>query len=155
MSLIDYFGLLALIYLAALAVLLRKDSRKARKHAEETEAQFQQLFDEAPFACHEIDRDGVIRRVNRKLCELRGVDSASIVGKHCSELVAGENERARISEETQRKLNGDLPLTPQKQTYIGRDGAAVTLQAYETLMRDATGEVVGLRSSALDVTEHI
>ena len=154
MSLLDYFGLLALVYMSALAYLLWRDASKARARANKSDGSFLQLFEEAPLACLEIDLDGVIRRVNRKLCDLRGLGSEEIVGMRYSDL-ATEGDRARIEEETHRKLTGDTPLIAQKQTYIRKDGAAVTVRVHETLIRDATGAVVGLRSSALDVTEHI
>ena len=56
---------------------------------------------------------------------------------------------------TRRKLAGRLPLVPEKQTYLRKDGEIITVEVHETLLRDRHGAIVGLRSAALDVSEHI
>ena len=40
------------------------------------------LFDEAPVAFHEIDRDGVIVRVNQTECTLLGFSREEMIGHH-------------------------------------------------------------------------
>ena len=154
MSLFDYLCLLALVYVSVLAWFFRHDAAKAKKQAAEGEGRFLQLFEEVPLACQEIDMDGIVRRVNHKLCDLRGLRPSSILGKHCADLAA-EGDADRVREETMLKLSGEAPLVPQKHTYVRRDGGTVTVRVHETYLRDVNGAIVGLRSSALDVTEHI
>src|SRR5258708_25583589 len=113
MALLDIVGVAALLYVAALALVYRRQARKAKSSATQSEGSFQQLFEEVPLACQETGPDGVIRRVNQKLCDLRGLTSSDILGKHYSDF-AGEKDRDRIREETRRKLTGELPLAPQK-----------------------------------------
>src|SRR5437762_3572923 len=154
MSLIDYLLVLGLVYVSALAVFLRHHATKARRRALESDARYLQLFEEDPFACQEIDLDGVIRRVNKRMCDLRGIHASNMVGKHYADFAA-ESDRGRVREELLLKLSGEGSLIPQKQIYFRKDGSSVTVQVHETLLRDTKGKVTGLRSSALDVTEHI
>ena len=113
-----------------------------------------QLFEDIPLACQETDLEGIVRRVNQKLCDLRGLPAAEILGKHYVEFAA-ENEKERLRDVTRRKLTGDVPPSPQQQVFVRKDGVPVTVQVYETLLRNERGMIVGLRSSALDVTEHL
>src|SRR5204863_2609746 len=83
-----------------------------------------------------------------------GLPSSDILGKHYADF-AGEKDRDGIRKETHRKLTGELPLAPQKQTYLRKGGEVITVEVHETLLRDDRGNIVGLRSAALDVSEHI
>jgi two-component system, sensor histidine kinase and response regulator len=154
MSFLDLIILAALAYVLALAIIFRRQGTGAKRQASEHEERFNQLFEEVPLACQEIDLGGAIRRVNQKLCDLLGSRPSDIVGRNYADFWP-EAERERVREDMQGKLSGELPLIPRKQTYIRADGEAVTVQVHETLLRDPTGAIVGLRSAALDVTEHI
>ena len=64
-------GLLKEIH--ALFGRLEREVAERRRTAEalvESEERFRALFEEAPVAYHEIDRDGIVRRVNRAECAL-------------------------------------------------------------------------------------
>src|SRR6476619_3115912 len=98
---------LALAYLTFLALLLRLDAVKSRRRATQSEARYLQLSEEVPLACQEIDVTGVIRRVNKELCDLRDLDAESIIGKHYADL-APESDRDRIRAESGFKLKGDV-----------------------------------------------
>src|SRR5438132_1109080 len=103
MVLLYIIGGTALLYLAALALVYRQQARIAKWSANQSEGNFQQLFEEVPLACQETGPDGVIRRVNQKLCDLRGLPSSDILGKHYADFAA-EKDRDGIREETHRKL---------------------------------------------------
>ena len=60
------------------------------------------LFETAPIGYMEIDREGIVRRVNRLECKLRGLEESDMLGVHCAELIP-ELERARYREQIQRK----------------------------------------------------
>src|SRR5438874_13804124 len=120
MSLIDYLLVLGLVYVSALAVFLRHHATKARRRALESDARYLQLFEEDPFSCQEIDLTGVIRRVNQKMCDLRGMEARSMVGKHYADFAA-ESDRDRVRDELKLKLSGEAPLTPQKQVFFRKD----------------------------------
>ena len=118
----------------------------------ESEERFRQLFEEAPVACHEIDRDGVVRRLNRAECALLGFDHSEIVGKPVWSFVA-DDERIRSQEAVRKKISGEQALVPFTRDYVRGDGARLTVEIHEKLIRDSSGTVVGIRSSLLDITE--
>ena len=128
------------------------EHRLAVQELRESEERFRQLFEEAPVACHEIDRDGVVRRLNRAECDLLGFERADIINHPVWEFVA-DDERARSQEAVRKKLSGEQPLVAFSRDYVRRDGARLTVEIHENLIRDAGGRVVGIRSSLLDITE--
>ena len=110
------------------------------------------LFDDAPVAMHEIDRNGIILRVNRAECALLGFAPEELLDRHVSEFVALP-ERKASREAVRRKLCGEQPLTPFLREVTRRDGARLILEIHENHLHDASGQVAGMRSALLDVTE--
>ena len=127
-------------------------SSLAEEKLRESEERFRSLFEENPVACHEIDRDGIVRRVNRAECTLLGFDAEDILGQPIWLFVTLE-ERDRSREAIGRKMSGEQPLAPFEREYQRRDGARVALEIHENLLRNPAGEVVGIRSTMLDITE--
>jgi len=118
-------------------------------HAKE---QFRGLFEDAPIAYHEIDRQGVVRRVNRAECKLLGLEAHQILDRPIWELAAPE-EQAASREAVLRKLTGQAPLIPFQRRYVGSAGAIITVEIQENLIRDWRGQIAGMRSALLDITE--
>ena len=117
----------------------------------ESEAHYRSLFEEGPVACHEIDRDGIVQRVNQAECELLGFDRAQMVGRPIWEFLAPEvREISRRA--FARKLTGEQALAPFRREYLRGDGTQVTVEIHDRLVRDAQGNVTGIRSALLDVT---
>ncbi len=113
---------------------------------------YQELFDEAPIAYHEIDCHGVVRRVNRAECRLLGLSPCEMLGRPVWEFVS-EEEREKSRQAVMRKLAGEQPLTPFLRVYQCRDGRRVLAEIHENLIRNHRGRIVGIRSAMLDVTE--
>src|SRR3954462_1383612 len=57
------------------------------KRLRESEELFQGLFDDAPVACHELNHEGRIIRVNQAECKLMGFNAAAMVGKQIWEFI--------------------------------------------------------------------
>src|ERR1035438_5537902 len=125
---------------------------QAERKFRETEAQFRDLFDRAPVAYHELDRDGVIRRVNGAECALLGYVAGDMLGRPIWEFVA-EADRDASREATRRKLSGKQTLEPVQRRYVRRDGGELWLDIRDTLLRSETGEIAGIQSVLLDITE--
>lgn len=127
-------------------------SRLAEERLRESEERFRSLFEEAPVAYHEIDRDGIVQRVNHAECTLLGFQGEDILGKPIWQFVTPE-EQARSREAIRRKISGEQPLAPFEREYRSRDGTQLTLEIHENLIRNHDGEVIGIRSTMLDITE--
>jgi PAS domain S-box-containing protein len=111
-----------------------------------------QLFEEAAVAIHEIDTDGIIRVVNQAECQLLGYSSSELVGRHVWEFVAAEHQQA-ARDAIAGKIARRQPIAPVTREYRRRDGNYIWLEIHENLIESAEGEVVGIRSALLDITE--
>ena len=119
----------------------------------ESEAQFRELFDCAPVAYHELDKDGVVRWVNRAECALLGYEAGEMLGRPIWEF-APAGDRGASREAIGRKLSGEQPLTPVQRRYTRRDGGELWVEIHDALVCNATGETTGIRTALLDITEH-
>lgn len=117
----------------------------------ESEARFRDLFERAPLAYHELDRDGVIRRANRAACELQGLDQRNLVGRPAWDFVPQE-EREAAREAILLRLSGKAAPQRNQSRIVRGDGEIRWVEVHHALVRDASGEIVGLRSASLDVT---
>jgi PAS domain S-box-containing protein len=152
-------GLLPATLLALLAGFPRRQACLEQVQARsaelrESEAKFRELFDGAPVAYHELDRDGVVRRVNRAECALLGYQAEEMLGRPVWEFIAGADREAS-REAIRRKLSGEQPLARAQRRYIRRDGVELWLEFHDILVRNAAGENTAIRTALLDITERI
>ena len=118
----------------------------------ESREQFRVLFEEAPVAYHEIDVEGIIRRVNRAECDLLGFEPEQMLGRHICEFVSPE-ECDASRDAVRRKIAGEQPLVPFRREFMCSDGRRLLLEIHENLIRDPDGRVAGIRSALLERTE--
>src|SRR5438270_10046191 len=85
---------------------------------------FRLLFEDAPVAYHEIDREGRISRVNRAECAMLGYDRSELTGKAIWELFPPE-DRSRMEGLIRLKLSGFEQLTPFQARLVRRSGSPV------------------------------
>ncbi len=110
------------------------------------------LFEHAPVAYHEIDRDGIVRRVNAAECSLLGYPQEEILGRPVLDFIApADRETSRLA--IAQKFSEPLPAAPYRRTYLRRDGSEILLEIHDSQVRSSSGEFVGVRSALLDVTE--
>ncbi len=115
------------------------------------ESEFRLLFEKAPVAYHEIDRNGTILRVNEAECRLLGYSAEEMVGRPAWEFVAPD-QQTTSREAIRRKIAEEQPLVPYTREFARRDGTRLFLEFRENLVRDDDGAVTGILSAALDIT---
>ena len=116
------------------------------------EERFRELFEQAPIAYHEIDSKGVIVRVNRAECQLLGYRREELLGKAVWELVeSNECETSRLA--VIAKFSGQFAAQRFERRYTTADGRTLELEIHEAPIHDAAGQITGMRSALLDVTE--
>jgi PAS domain S-box-containing protein len=118
----------------------------------ETRQQFLSLFYDAPVACHEIDRDGTVVRVNAAEGVLLGIAPAEMIGRPIWDFMALE-ERESSSDSLRKKLSGEQPLTAVDRKYTRGDGTTIYLEIHPKLILNAAGEIIGIRSFMIDISE--
>jgi len=101
----------------------------------------------------EIDNQGIVQRVNRTECELRGVSVHDVRGKHYAELEP-VSVRERCRQELDRKLSAQVSLMPYERNLLQPNGTIVTVRVHEQLLRNKRNQTIGLRSASLDITDH-
>jgi PAS domain S-box-containing protein len=110
------------------------------------------LFESAPIGYAEVNREGLVLRVNRQYAKLLGRERAELLGKHCQEL-APPAQREKYREQMEQRLSGHASIAPYQCEYDRPDGGKVVVEVHEERLTSAAGEVAGLRMAVVDVTE--
>jgi PAS domain S-box-containing protein len=147
------YGVIWLIGLGTLALATRVLQQRALQR-EQSEATFRDLFENAPVAYHEINREGILRRVNRAECALLGYEAGDMLWRPAWELVAeADREASRVS--IRGKLSGEQALEPAQRRFVRRDGSVLSLELHHVLVRNAKGETSGIRTALLNITARV
>ena len=117
-----------------------------------SEAPFRELFESAPVAYHEVDAAGVLCRVNQTECHMLGYRPEEMIGHPVWEFVAADQQED-CRQAVRRKIAGEEPLASSECDFVRRDGGYLILEIYEGLIRNASGQVTGMRAVLLDVTD--
>ena len=115
-------------------------------------AVFLDLFESASVAYHELDREGLIRRVNHSQCAMLGYEAQEMLGRPVWEFIA-EADRAASREAIGLRLSGGEPLATAQRRFLRRDGRELWLEIHAALVRNAAGETAGICAVLLDITE--
>jgi PAS domain S-box-containing protein len=130
------------------AYLLRKREREVK----DNEQRYRDLFDRAPIAFEETDRDGMIRRFNQAVCNLLKVPPDQILGRRVWDFVAPDQQENFRQAMAERIATG-TEAGAFECDYMLDDGSRITVEIRENLVRGDNGEVTGVVCSLLDVTE--
>lgn len=115
---------------------------------------FRALFEEAPIAYHELDSEGIVRRVNQAQCELLGYRAEEMVGKPIWTFMLSDEQNAS-RENIARNLAGAEAQISGRRTFVTRDLRLVTVEVHGRLIRDTNGTPVGIRAALIDITERV
>jgi PAS domain S-box-containing protein len=125
---------------------------RVQEDLEKSEEQFRALFEDAPVAYHELDTEGIVRRVNRAECQMLGYERAEMLGQPAWSFAAPASQ-AESQRATREKLRGERPLAPFEREFARRDGAVLLVQVHERIIRDRAGNLSGIRTAMLDITQ--
>jgi PAS domain S-box-containing protein len=125
--------------------------KKGERRLLESEVRFRDMFDEAPVGYHELGIDGRITRVNRTELRILGYTAEEMLGRFPWEFV----EEHEVSHKAVlAKLAGTLPPGQNiERHYLKKDGSPIPVLLQDRLLRDAAGDIVGIRTTLQDITE--
>ncbi len=151
-----FVWMLCLVVLGLVVSYLRKSAAAPKQPqyslaGEAPEPEFADLFDTAPIGYLDIDRQGIIHRINRQHCLLLQAEPGQYVGHSCSELIP-EPERTRYRGQLGQRMSGELALAPYERDYARPDGSTVAVEVHEQYLYDESGRVAGMRMACIDVS---
>jgi PAS domain S-box-containing protein len=97
---------------------------------------------------HEIDRDTVIRKVNREELRILGYREDQMVGHRALDFIVLQDTAQRAIDD---KFSGAREMKPFVRTFKKADGTPVTLALLDRHVNDAAGRVVGMRTLMVEV----
>jgi PAS domain S-box-containing protein len=128
------------------------DRQELEQKLRDSERHFQSWFEDAPVACHEVDRQGVLLCVNQAECQLLGFSAEEMVGRPIWDFMASE-DREKTRTGLLQRIADEQPLVPLEREYKRRDGSSVIMEIHQKRIRDAAGRPTGLRTFLLDITQ--
>lgn len=121
------------------------------REVHESERRFRALFEEAPVGYVEIDRHSAITAANRAAIELLGYTHGDLSGRCLWDFIGPEFRQDGRSAPG-CKLAGDSADDIVEQEFLRRDGALITVELHQTLIRNPAGDAEGFRAAMLDIT---
>jgi PAS domain S-box-containing protein len=128
------------------------DRQVLEQRLRDSERHFQSWFEDAPIACHEVDREGIVLCVNQAECQLFGFAREEMLGRPIWDFMAAE-DRERTKAGLLQRIADDQPLVPLEREYKRRDGSSVVMEIHQKRIYDESGRAIGLRTFLLDVTQ--
>ncbi|MEO8354000.1 MAG: PAS domain S-box protein, partial [Chthoniobacteraceae bacterium] len=122
--------------------------KRAERSLREREAEFRDLFDEAPVAYHELDHENRITRVNKTELAMLGYTAEEMVGRLVWDFIVEDPAEDTIAAE----LAHELKLEATQRTFRKKDGTTVPALMRHKMMVDANGDVRGMRSTLQDIS---
>jgi PAS domain S-box-containing protein len=127
------------------------ERKRAEQALRQSEARFQELFDDAPVGYHELDPEGRITSVNRTELAMLGYTSGEMLGRTVWSFLADPETSQRAF---RAKIAGTLPPGQAfERTFRRNDGRELPVLVSERLLRDPAGQIVGLRITNQDISE--
>ncbi len=113
-------------------------------------ARFQELYDEAPVGYHELNAEGRITSVNRTELNMLGYTLEEMLGHYVWEFTDNQ-EAARQA--VAAKIAGSQPVHSFERVLRRKDGTSFPALIEDRLLRDARGNINGIRSTIQDISE--
>ena len=129
--------------------------KEAEQELRDEKEKAQMYFDMANTINVVMDHAGAIVDVNTKGCEFLGVDrEADVHGKNWFELISPNSFKDVVHTAFQKMMAGDIDLVDSYESLVVRhDGEERDFAWKNNLLRDNDGQVVGMISSGIDITE--
>ncbi|HEY2343812.1 MAG TPA: PAS domain S-box protein, partial [Chthoniobacteraceae bacterium] len=122
--------------------------KRAERALKESEAQFRDLFDDAPVAYHELDTENRLTRVNETELGMLGYTAEEMVGRSVWDFIVEDPQDDVIPVE----IAAELRLEATQRTFRRKDGTEIPVLMRHRLITDADGNINGMRSTLQDIS---
>ncbi len=122
--------------------------KQAERALQESEAQFRDLFDDAPVAYHELDTENRLTRVNTTELAMLGYTPDEMVGRPVWDFIVEDPSEDAIPVQ----LAAELHLEATQRTFRRKDGSEVPVLMRHKLICSPDGTVRGMRSTLQDIS---
>ncbi len=110
-----------------------------------------QIIETVPVLLSATGLDGTILFVNTRQAEASGVDAALVIGQPATSLFGPERGLASHELDRQVLCNGETIQQEESVTVFGLTEECV-LETTKSLLKNASGEIIGVLTSSIDVT---
>jgi PAS domain S-box-containing protein len=129
------------------------DRVQAERELKLSKERLQGLFDDAPIAYLEVDREDRIRRVNRVACELLVCAESGLTGRPIWDFLS--SARGQGPRSVSLMLSASAPLTGAVFEIQAADGELRSVDLRVNAILDRHGKIAGARCAMLDITERL
>ncbi len=129
------------------------DRKQAEEALKESEAQYRDLYENAPIAYCTVGLDGRIQRANRRAVEMFGYSPDELIGRQVLDLYADTPARKERAQALFQRFRAGEGIDGEELEVLRPDGRSRWISLTVRPVLGAEGEVVASRSMAVDITE--
>jgi PAS domain S-box-containing protein len=101
-----------------------------------------------------LDRDGTVTLVNRKGCEILGLEESEILGRNWFDHFIPESAAVAVKRVFERIVAGEVePVEFHENAIVASGGGERLIAWHNSILRDEEGSIVGTVSSGEDITD--
>ncbi|MEO6202043.1 MAG: PAS domain S-box protein [Nitrospirales bacterium] len=127
------------------------EAKQVEAALRKSEKRFRQVFQYAATGIALTNMNGLFIQCNPAYCALLGYSEKELGGLNFSSLVHPDDREANLLE-IQRLIAQELPYFEIENRYLRKDGQAVWVQKFVSLLRDESGEPAHLEALVTDIT---
>lgn len=135
-----------------LARELEHSEKELEKTLRDSSERLAQVIDTVPALISATDRDGRLLFLNAYHARITGLDAARAIGKDLA-AVLSDDSASRNKSLDERVFETGEPLCSYEEEIVGSDGAAHVFLTTKSPLKDGSGRVTGVLTSALDITD--
>ena len=141
------------LYLLSVGRDLR-DRIEAEKELHQKEQQAQSYLDVASVLMFALDASERVTLINKKGCDLLGYSEEEILGKNWFDHFLVTEDIAQVKQVYQQLMTGEVePVEYFENEIKTKSGKLRLIEWHNSAVKDDKGEVIGIFSSGLDITE--
>ncbi|MGB9642364.1 MAG: sensor domain-containing diguanylate cyclase, partial [Candidatus Ratteibacteria bacterium] len=128
------------------------DRKLLEESLQKSQQRYKDLWNNAPVAYHIVDRKGIIKDVNKTELKMLGYSKKEMLGKEIFDFII-PSQRKAARERFVRKIKGEKLEKDYNRIYQREDGTPLYVSIYDVPEKNEKGEIVGMRTSMIDISE--